>query len=127
MTTKTDKKGCLSCGKNVNGRADKKFCDDACLNNYNNELKFKNNINYIRNINNTLLKNRRLLKQILDSAVLEEKTTLHKDKLTRLGFNFRYITHTYTTKKTHIYYFCYDYGYMPLENDRYLVVKRREE
>ncbi|MEP7376014.1 MAG: hypothetical protein ABI675_21640 [Chitinophagaceae bacterium] len=126
MTPAFTDKPCLSCGKNVKGRADKKFCDDACRNSYNNELKFKNNINYIRNINNALLKNRRVLKNILE-ATPEEKITLHKDKLTRLGFNFRYITHTYTTKRAHTYFFCYDYGYMPLENDRYLIVKRKEE
>ena len=33
-------KKCLSCGKLLKGRVDKKFCDDYCRNNYNN-LYFK--------------------------------------------------------------------------------------
>jgi hypothetical protein len=46
------------------GRADKKFCDDYCRTNYNNQLKSCEN-NYVRNINNALGKNRRILEELL--------------------------------------------------------------
>lgn len=39
----------------INGRADKKYCDDFCRNSYNNHLKGQIN-NVIRNVNNALLK-----------------------------------------------------------------------
>ena len=126
MQLTTTSKECLACGKVMKGRADKKYCDDFCRNNYNNQLKFHDNNNYVRNINNALLKNRRILKDLLDAVAPEEKLTLGKTKLLQSGFNFKYITHTYKNKKDNVYFFCYDYGYMPLENERYLVVKRRE-
>jgi len=43
------------------------------------------------------------------------------------GFNFNYFTNTYTNKKGVTYFYCYEYGYLPLENNFYLIVKRREE
>lgn len=117
-------KTCLTCGKTVRGRSDKKFCDDYCRNNYNNQLKAGDN-NYVRNINNTLRKNRRILHQILPGNEEAAKTTKHK--LIQEGFRFKYITHTYTNKKGNTYFFCYEYGYLPLEQDFYLVVRKKEE
>ena len=117
-------KTCLTCGKTVRGRSDKKFCDDYCRNNYNNQLKAGDN-NYVRNINNQLRKNRRILHEILPGNEEVAKTT--KNKLIQEGFRFKYITHTYTNKKGNTYFFCYEYGYLPLEQDLYLVVKRKEE
>jgi len=117
-------KTCLQCGKTLRGRADKKFCDDYCRNNYNNQLKANTN-NYVRNINNALGKNRRILEEVLQPNEQMHKTT--KQKLLHAGFQFKYITHTYTNKKGNTYFFCYDYGYLPLENDWYLIVHRNEE
>ncbi len=116
-------KTCLQCGKALRGRSDKKFCDDYCRNNYNNQLKANTN-NYVRNINNALGKNRRILQSILPSG--KEKTTVLKHKLLQYGFSFKYITHLLTTQKG-TYFFCYDYGYLPLENDWYLIVHRSGE
>ena len=115
---------CLSCNKVLKGRTDKKFCDDYCRNNFNNLLKGDNN-NYIRNINNALRKNRRILESLLPEQ--EDMAKANKDKLLHKEFQFKYYTHTYTNKKGNTYFFCYDYGYLPLENDWYLIVRRREE
>lgn len=115
---------CLSCEKILRGRTDKKYCDDYCRNNYNNLLK-SNTTNLVRNINNTLGKNRRILERLFGIGEEMAKTT--RAKLLQKGFQFQYITHTYTNKKGNIYYFCYDIGYLPLENDWYLLVKRNEE
>lgn len=115
---------CLSCNKVLKGRTDKKFCDDYCRNNFNNLLKGDNN-NYVRNINNALRKNRRILEALLPEQ--EDMAKANKDKLLQKDFQFKYSTHTYTNKKGNTYYFCYEYGYLPLENDWYLIVRRREE
>lgn len=115
---------CLNCNKPVKGRTDKKFCDDYCRNNYNNQLK-SNTINLVRNINNALGKNRRILENLFIAGEEMAKTT--RNKLLQKGFQFKYITHTYTNKKGNIYFFCYDIGYLPLESDWYLLVKRKEE
>lgn len=121
---KAEPKTCLACDKLLKGRSDKKFCDDYCRNNYNNQLKSITN-NQMRNINNALGKNRRILEDLLPSGEEMAKTT--KEKLLQKGFLFKYVTHLYTTKSGKTYYYCYDYGYLPLDNDWYLVVRRKEE
>ncbi len=124
MTEEIISRLCLNCKKPVKGRTDKKFCDDYCRNNYNNQLK-SNTINLVRNINNALGKNRRILDSLFTEGEGMAKT--NKNKLLQKGFQFKYLTHTYTNKKGDTYFFCYDIGYLPLESDWYLLVKRKEE
>ena len=124
MNAENKPKLCLNCEKPVKGRTDKKFCDDYCRNNYNNQLK-SNTINLVRNINNALGKNRRILEDLFTPGEEMAKTT--KNKLLQKGFQFKYFTHTYTNKKGNVYFFCYDLGYLPLEGDWYLLVKQKEE
>jgi len=116
-------KTCLACHKALHGRADKKFCNDYCRNIYNNQQKGSLN-STVRNINNALLKNRRILETVLG---VEEMTKTTKEKLLHQGFLFKYLTHSYTNKKGNVYFFCYEYGYLPLDNDWFLIVKRKEE
>jgi hypothetical protein len=116
-------KKCLACEKTLQGRADKKFCNDYCRNAYNNQLKSSTST-IVRNINNILIKNRRILETVLGA---EEMAKTTKDKLLQQGFNFKHLTHSYTNKKGNVYFFCYEYGYLPLDNDWYLVVKRKED
>lgn len=124
--TASEIKKCLACEKPLKGRADKKFCDDYCRNNYNNQQKAKgSHSSLVRNINNALLKNRKILETILPDT--EETAKANKDKLQRLGFSFKYLTHIYTTKTGKTYYYCYDYGYLPLDNEWFLIVKKKEE
>jgi predicted nucleic acid-binding Zn ribbon protein len=121
-----DIKNCLCCHKPIKGRADKKFCDDYCRNNYNNQQKAKgNHSTYVRNINNALLKNRKILASLKGEK--EEHVKANKEKLITLGFSFKYLTHSFTNKDGKTYYWCYDYGYLPLDHDWYLIVKRKEE
>ena len=124
MATEIKPRLCLNCNKPVKGRTDKKFCDDYCRNNYNNQLK-SNTINLVRNINNALGKNRRILENLFIAGEQMAKTT--KNKLLQRGFQFKYITHTYTNKRGNMYFFCYDIGYLPLESDWYLLVKQKAE
>lgn len=112
-------KECLECGEKIVGRIDKKFCSDGCRNAYNNNVN-KDSKNLIRNTNNRLRKNYR----ILEGLNPEQKTKTSKAKLIELGFDFNYFTSTYTTKAGTIYYFVYDQGYLPLEGDYYALVKR---
>ncbi len=125
MTSISETKKCLFCTKPLRGRADKKFCDDGCRNSYNNQQKSKSGYsNYVRNIYNTLFKNRRILEQILPSN--EDIIRINLDKLILKGYVFKYHTHTYTNQKGSIYYYCFDYGYLPLENNWFLIVRRKE-
>ena len=112
-------KECLECKKKIVGRIDKKFCSDYCRNAYNNRLN-KDSNNLVRNTNNRLRKNYRILQELNPDK--KSKTT--KSKLLSLGFDFDLITNIYTTQKGTIYYFVYDQGYLPLENEYYALVKR---
>jgi hypothetical protein len=115
---------CLQCQKPLRGRTDKKFCDDNCRNVFNNTIKAVP-YNLVRNVNNQLAKNRRLLEEVIPAGEEMGKTT--RDKMISKGFSFKYLTHTYTNKKGNVYFFCYDYGYLPLEGEWLLVVHRKEE
>ena len=114
---------CVQCGKPIRGRIDKKFCDDYCRNTFNNKLKGMSN-NLVRNINNALRKNHRILEELLGEAN-EGMTRANKERLVRLGFQFKYVTHTHKNKGKH-YHYCYDHGYLPLENDWFLIVKNAD-
>jgi len=112
-------KKCLECGTVILGRADKKFCSDYCRNAYNNR-KNKAANNLIRNINNRLKKNWRILEKFNP----ENKTKVHKSKLLDAGFDFNYFTSLYTTQKGSVYHFVYNQGYLDIGHDFYMLVKR---
>jgi hypothetical protein len=114
---------CSDCGEKLVGRADKKFCNDQCRNNFNNKANSDTN-SVMRNINNILRKNRRIMEELACNEEGKAKST--GKKLKEKGFNFNYYTHTYRTKTGNTYLFCYEYGYLPLDNDFYMVVKRIE-
>ena len=110
---------CLVCGDKLIGRVDRKFCSDYCRNSHNNSLK-RSNINLVRNINNQLRKNYR----ILETINADDKTKTTKNRLLQMGFSFDYFTSIYTTKTGSTYFYLYDQGYLALDNDFYLLVKR---
>ena len=124
MLQKKEPTLCLSCEKPVKGRSDKKFCDDYCRAAFNNDLKSASN-NLVRNVNNALGKNRRILESLLPQGDATAKT--NHDKLIEKGFQFKYHTHIYNAKTEKTYFYCYEYGYLPLENNWYLIVKKNEE
>jgi hypothetical protein len=124
MENKNTERKCKVCERVIKGRSDKKFCDGYCRAAYNNEQKSPDN-NFMRNINSRLGKNRRILQQMLPENETMKKTT--REKLLQAGFQFKYLTHTLVSPKRSIYYFCYEFGYRPLDNDYFLIVKRNEE
>lgn len=112
---------CQECGDEMKGRADKKFCSDQCRGTYNNRLNSDSN-NFMRNINNILRKNRRILAELNPKG----KSKVHRDKLLELGFKFSYFTNEYVTKAGKVYRFCYEQGYLELDNDWYALVIKNE-
>ena len=110
---------CLECGEKVIGRIDKKFCSDYCRNAFNNKVN-KESKNLIRNTNNKLRKNYKILTELNKTG----KTKVSRRKLFDRGFDFSFITSIYTTKTGNTYYYIYDQGYLALENELYLLIKR---
>ncbi len=114
-------KHCLDCNQLIKGRSDKKFCDDQCRTNYNNKIKTEV-AGSLKAINKILKQNR----SILEKLCVDGKAKTSKVKLAQHGFNFGYFTHLYETQKGQTYKFCYEYGYLALEQDWFLLVKRTE-
>lgn len=109
---------CLECGEKIIGRSDKKFCNDACRNSYNNKQN-KDSSNLMRNINNKLRRNYRILSDIN----VEGKTKAARSKLDGLGFDFNYFTQFKVYKNGSEYKFVYNQGYKILDDDYILIVK----
>jgi hypothetical protein len=122
-TTSSKDRKCLACEKTLRGRIDKKFCDDYCRNNYNNQQRAVDS-QYDKKIISILKKNKQVLAQFLKE---EEMTKTTKERLLSSGFQFKYHTHHYENKKGNTYVFCFEYGYLALDNDWFLIVKRHAD
>ena len=118
------KRQCRYCGSVIFGRADKKFCGDGCRSSFNNGRKGERD-DEIKAVNTTLFRNRKILSQILEDGV--ESVRILKDRMSLLGFNFRYHTHITPFGNNMACLYCYDYGYIDLGNSRLLVVREMGE
>ncbi|MFZ1805900.1 MAG: hypothetical protein WAU36_01685 [Cyclobacteriaceae bacterium] len=114
-----EEKACLECGEKIVGRADKKFCSDQCRVSYNNRINGERT-NYVRNVNNILGKNRRIMEELNPSG----KTKVNRNKLSVKGFDFAYHTDTYRTKEGAYYRYCYEQGYLEIDPKTVLIVKK---
>ncbi len=112
-------KTCLECSEKIVGREDKKFCSDGCRNTHNNKMN-KDSTNYMRNVNNKLRKNYRILCNLNPDG----KTTTTKPKLFAKGFDFDFFTNVLRTKSGKTYCFVYEQGFLYLENDVVMLVKK---
>ncbi len=116
-----DKSKCVYCGEVLKGRTDKRFCDANCRSAWHNANTNPGETE-IKKINKILRKNRSLLRFFSP----EGKTTIKKDLLGKSGFRFKYLTQVYTTKAGNTYRLCYDYGYLILEEDKVLIIKKQK-
>jgi predicted nucleic acid-binding Zn ribbon protein len=112
-------KTCLECAEKIVGREDKKFCSDSCRNAYNNKIN-KDSNNFMRNVNNKLRKNYRILSELNT----EGKAKATREKMVNKGFDFDFFTNILQTKTGNTYYFLYDQGYRSLDNDYFMLVKK---
>lgn len=106
------KKECIECQSSFRGRSDKKFCCGDCRSAYNNR-KNRDQNNLMRNINNCLRKNRRILLELCRQQI--EKVERHR--LAQKGFRFGYCTHIEKADKKQLHY-CYDIAYY--ESDKHI-------
>ncbi|WP_207801951.1 hypothetical protein [Pontibacter arcticus] len=113
---------CRQCGAAMYGRADRKFCSDQCRARAGNLKKHKDAGEQLMVQVNKILRQNRLL---LQRTSPEGKTTLKRSVLELAGFDFRYFTNLFRTQKGNTYYFCYDYGYLLLDDEKVLIVNRQ--
>jgi hypothetical protein len=114
-----EKRICPECGDTYEGRRDKKFCCDQCRTSYFNRINSDQN-KYMRDINNILRKNRRILAQ-----ALQQQTQLVRGiSLLEEGFRFNYFTNEQHNEKGNVMRFCYEYGYSRVDEDTYILTVR---
>jgi len=114
-----EKRFCPECGKEIIGRADKMFCSDSCRNTHNNNVN-KDSTNLMRNINNSLRRNYKILCELnpKDTAKVQKKVLVKKK------FDFEVYTSVLNAKTGNTYYFVYDNGYQFLDNEMLLLIKK---
>lgn len=76
----------------------------------------------MRRVNYTIRKNRSILSDLNPKG----KTKATRLKLIDAGLNFDYFTNIYRTRAGKVYYFCYDQGYVELEEDYYALVIKED-
>jgi predicted nucleic acid-binding Zn ribbon protein len=113
-----EKRFCPECGKEIVGRKDKQFCSDSCRNNHNNAVN-KDSTNLMRNINNALRRNYKILGELNP----KETAKVEKKVLVKKKFDFEVYTSVLNAKTGNTYFFVYDLGYCMLNNDMVLVLK----
>lgn len=75
-------------------------------------------------VDNILHKNRLILKSLLGQA---KSTIIFRVNLTAIGFNLSYFTEiSKSSYDNRIYYYCYEYGYAAVDNERFLILKKKE-
>lgn len=114
---------CLNCGKDLFGRADKKYCNDTCRNQANGtrrkKLK-KEEPRHVYQISRDILRNRNIIFKM--SVWENEPKVVNRRELIDQGFNFEYYTNILETKKGR-YHYCYEYGWLELEDGKILLVR----
>jgi hypothetical protein len=104
---------CAECGQNLQGRADKRFCDDQCRSQFNNRNNstFKN---LYRRVEYALRKNHTILQGLNPQGT----AVVTRRQLTRQGFDFEYITSQYNSHSGQVFYAVYDQGYRFIDQDQ---------
>ncbi|MCK4922362.1 MAG: hypothetical protein KAS71_15020 [Bacteroidales bacterium] len=99
-------KVCLECGKELNGRIDKKFCDMYCKGSYHFKKSKEEQPKFYSKVDDQLKRNRKILKEFNKTGI----SIVRLETLRNLGFNTRFFTHFWKDKKGDTYLFCYEYG-----------------
>lgn len=114
-------KKCFHCGKELEGRTDKKFCDSHCKSRYQYKIEKQHPERFYNKVDNQLKLNRKILKEYNKGG----KVTIRAKILLELGFDPNFFTHYWKNQKGEIYLFVYEYGFLTKsENgkDKYVLV-----
>ena len=112
-------RACMECGKTLVGRSDKKFCDDQCRTAYHNRI-YREDHDFIRNVQSILRKNRRILAE----HHAGDHTKVPVRELALSGYNFDFFTNTWTTSSGETFYFCFDFGFSRPDPDTCLLIRQ---
>jgi hypothetical protein len=94
-------KNCNECGTPILGRTDTRS---------------------MRNINNVLRRNRRILMNLSSRG----RKKIRREKLLALGFDFTHVTSLKPSRNGKQYYYCYEQGYLPLEKGYFRLITKKD-
>jgi hypothetical protein len=75
-------------------------------------------------VNCVLKKNRTILQTLLPD---NGKISVSEKTLKVLGFNFEYYTNIFENRSGSCYRFCYEYGYLKIDEGVFMLVRKRQE
>ena len=120
-----ESKICLACGKELQGRSDKRFCDVHCKSSYHYRKSIEEAPRFYNQVDNQLKQNRRILKSFNKAG----KATVRTETILELGFNPKYFTHYWKNSKGDVYLFVYEYGFLKRREgnkEKYVLIKSQD-
>jgi len=99
---------CRHCGKPMQGRRDKKYCDDSCRSLHHSPINSPN-YNLMRNTHTILRKNRRIL--CLACSHFGSSSEVQVAWMLDRGFSFQYCTQLIHQDNHEEQFICYDFAY----------------
>ncbi|MEQ3796441.1 hypothetical protein AAFP94_14730 [Flavobacteriaceae bacterium MJ-SS4] len=101
-------KKCLNCGKVLEGRSDKIYCDVHCKSSYQYQQTKIKGASFYQKVDKQLKHNRKLLKNYNKAG----KATIRASALHKEGFDPNFFTHYWKNLKGDVYLFVYEYGFL---------------
>lgn len=115
---------CPTCGKPIKqGKRKKKFCSERCQHLVNQRNR-RSGYTYAQTVNSILLKNRNILQKLLPPG--SKNIKIKRDLLVKKKFQFDYHTQIMPATKGNSYIYCYEYAYLEIEPDLFLIVKKAD-
>ena len=119
ISTTAAARNCRFCNSPLQGRSDKKFCNNNCRNFYHNKNKSRRRSS-IRKINIILKRNFKILEKLYGDS--RKTPTVEEAEILEMNFDLTYSTHSVTDKAGRKVTYCYDYGYYKSQ-DNYTILR----
>lgn len=104
---------CLCCGTELDGRADKKFCNTYCRSQYHYQQSKKEEPDIYNHIKQQLNQNRKILAKYNKAG----KAYVRESLLRKEGFNPKVFTHYWRNQDKKLYLFVFEYGFMRVQKN----------
>lgn len=101
---------CLDCSRALQGRMDKKFCNDVCR--VRHHRRSNNRSKTVKGVEKILIRNRSLLVSLKQKPGLELTEEGRFVWLRRNGFDFNFHTHVHPLKDGRLAIMCFEEGYI---------------
>lgn len=109
---------CKECQSPLQGRSDKKYCDDYCRVSYHSKRN-RENLQIVRQINKILKNNR----QILLECLQKYGNRIPRKYLEWHNYKFQYYTHFMSYSKKESVKYCYDLGLIELNQTEFEILQ----